>query len=78
MEYCPPEKRNDTVCIKQLNKKKDDKKENDKKSFSELSETELSSLIKRANDEYYCNNEPIMSDDDYDLLIEYMKKKISK
>ena len=80
MEYCPPEKRNDTLCIKQLDKKKDDKKkddkkENDKKSFSELSETELSSLIKRANDEYYCNNEPIMSDDEYDLLIEYMKNK---
>lgn len=70
MDYCPPEKRNDTMCIKQL-----DKKEDDKKSFSVLSETELSSLIKRANDEYYCNNEPIMSDHEYDLLIEYMKNK---
>jgi NAD-dependent DNA ligase/DNA polymerase/3'-5' exonuclease PolX len=80
MEYCPPEKRNDTLCIKKLDKKdddkkEDDKKEDDKKSFSELSETELSSLIKEANDEYYCNNESIMSDDEYDLLIEYMKNK---
>ena len=76
MEYCPPEKRNDTQCIKN---KQDDKTKksqlNDKINFSELSETELSSLVKQANEEYYCNNEPIMTDDEYDLLIEYIKKK---
>ena len=86
MEYCPPEKRNDTLCIKkqdekkqdekkQDEKKQDEKKQDEKNKFTELSETELSSLIKRANVEYYCNNEPIMSDDEYDLLIEYIKNK---
>ena len=76
MEYCPPEKRNDTQCIKNKQKKKTKKLElDDKKNFSELNETELSLLVKQANEEYYCNNEPIMTDDEYDLLIEYMKNK---
>ena len=85
MEYCPPEKRNDTQCIKnkqgdktkksELNDKTKQSELNDKKNFSELNETELSSLVKKANEEYYCNNEPIMTDDEYDLLIEYMKNK---
>ena len=36
-----------------------------------LSEEELSSLIKYANDAYYCKSNPVMTDNQYDILREY-------
>ena len=40
-----------------------------------LTEQELSSMIDQANQAYYGNGEPIMSDDQYDLLREYVMEK---
>jgi DNA ligase (NAD+) len=39
----------------------------------QMSESELSSLIREANQEYYMNNSPILTDNEYDILIEYTK-----
>jgi NAD-dependent DNA ligase len=36
-----------------------------------LSEEELSSMIKFANENYYCNKTPVMTDNQYDILREY-------
>ncbi len=63
MDYCSPEKRNNTHCIK------------NKSNFTQLSELELTNIIKKANQEYYCNNKSIMTDNEYDSLIEFFKKK---
>jgi NAD-dependent DNA ligase len=38
-----------------------------------MSETELSALIRTANQEYYVNHNPIMTDNEYDVLIDYTK-----
>ena len=35
-----------------------------------LSEEELSNMIRKANDAYYCDTKPIMSDNEYDILRE--------
>lgn len=43
-----------------------------------LTEQELSSMIDGANKSYYGNGEPIMSDDQYDLLREYVMEKYPK
>lgn len=40
-----------------------------------MTETELSDLIRKANNAYYCNQSPIMTDNEYDILIEYISKK---
>lgn len=40
-----------------------------------LNEQELSSMIRKANMLYYCNNEPIMTDAQYDMLKEYIEEK---
>lgn len=40
-----------------------------------LNEQELSSMIRKANTLYYCNNEPIMTDSQYDMLKEYIEEK---
>ena len=36
-----------------------------------MTENELSSLIREANKEYYCNHSPIMTDNEYDILLNY-------
>ena len=38
-----------------------------------MTEAELSSLIRDANNAYYHNSQPIMTDNEYDILIEYTK-----
>ena len=40
---------------------------------SDRTEAELSALIRAANNAYYGNNEPLMSDNEYDILIDYTK-----
>ena len=40
-----------------------------------LNEQELSSMIRKANTLYYCNNQPIMTDSQYDMLKEYIEEK---
>ena len=40
-----------------------------------MSEIELTTMLKHADQEYYCNTNPIMSDDEYDILREYIIKK---
>ena len=42
--------------------------------LEELSEDELTSMLKMAN-EYYYNKEPLLSDNTFDILKEYMEKK---
>lgn len=43
-----------------------------------LTEQELGSMIEQANQAYYGNDEPIMSDDQYDLLRKYVMEKYPK
>ena len=43
-----------------------------------LTEQELGSMIEGSNQAYYGNDEPIMSDDQYDLLREYVMEKYPK
>lgn len=40
-----------------------------------LTEAELGEMIKVANDAYYCGGEPLLSDDQYDVLREYTLEK---
>jgi len=40
--------------------------------LNKMSEEELTQLIKKANNEYYCNSKPIMTDNQYDILREYI------
>ena len=40
-----------------------------------ITENELITILKYADQEYYCNTNPIMSDDEYDILREYIIKK---
>ena len=40
-----------------------------------LVEDELSAMIRAANNAYYCNNDPLMTDNQYDILREYTGKK---
>ena len=42
--------------------------------LKKLSEKELTDLIVKANDEYYCKSNPIMTDNEYDILREYIIK----
>ena len=42
-----------------------------------MSERELSKMIRDANDAYYCDKTPIMTDNEYDILREYLRE-ISK
>ena len=40
--------------------------------LKKMSEQELTQLIQKANNEYYCNTTPIMTDNQYDILREYI------
>jgi DNA ligase (NAD+) len=44
-------------------------------ALTALSEEELSALITLANDAYYCNQAPLMTDNEYDILREYILAK---
>ena len=44
-------------------------------ALKSLSEDQLSQLIRSANNAYYCNNQPIMTDNEYDVLREYTLEK---
>ena len=43
--------------------------------LEELSESDLSSMIRASNAGYYCNNKPLMSDEEYDILKEFIEEK---
>ena len=43
-----------------------------KTTLDKLNEIELSERIKKANEAYYCNKNPIMTDNEYDILVAYM------
>ena len=43
--------------------------------LEELNEGELSSMIRAANQGYYCNNKSLMSDEEYDILKEFIEEK---
>ena len=43
--------------------------------LEELNEEELSSMIRAADNGYYCNNKPLMTDEEYDILKEYIEDK---
>ena len=40
-----------------------------------LTESELSAIIEKANQKYYCDEEPILTDSEYDLIREYVLEK---
>ena len=40
-----------------------------------MTESELSSLIREANQNYYCDNKPLLTDNQYDILREYTLEK---
>ena len=44
-------------------------------ALKQLTETELSTMIRKANDAYYCNNKPILTDNEYDILREFTVEK---
>jgi DNA ligase (NAD+) len=46
-------------------------KEKGQQALISFTEKELSDLIHLSNNAYYCNNEPIMTDNEYDILREY-------
>lgn len=46
--------------------------------LKQLTEKQLASMIDKANQVYYGNKDPIMTDDQYDLLREYVMKKYPK
>ena len=41
-------------------------------ALSMLNEDQLSEFIHAANDAYYCNQAPLLSDNEYDILREYI------
>ena len=41
-------------------------------------EAELSKMIRQANDAYYCNQKPLMSDNEYDVLREFTLQRFPK
>tara|TARA_Y100000389_G_scaffold661_1_gene662 strand:+ start:5462 stop:8635 length:3174 start_codon:yes stop_codon:yes gene_type:complete len=43
--------------------------------LKEMNENELSDLIRKANQLYYCDNNPIFTDNEYDILREYILNK---
>ena len=43
-----------------------------------MTEDELSKMIRDANDAYYCNKEPLLTDNEYDILREYTADKYPK
>ncbi len=43
--------------------------------LEESNETQLSSMIRAANKGYYSNNKPLMSDEEYDILKEFIEEK---
>ena len=43
-----------------------------------MSERELSKMIRDANDAYYCDKTPIMTDNEYDILREYTAERFPK
>ena len=43
--------------------------------LEELNEAELSSMIRAADKGYYCNNKPLMNDEEYDILKEFIEDK---
>ena len=43
--------------------------------LEELNEDDLSSMIRAANKGYYANNKHIMSDEEYDILKEFIEEK---
>jgi DNA ligase (NAD+) len=49
--------------------------ENGINELKKLDEIELSKLIRLANKGYYCNNKPVMTDAQYDMLKEYIEEK---
>lgn len=44
-------------------------------ALHKLSEDDLSQLLRLANNAYYCNQQPIMTDNEYDVLREYTLEK---
>ena len=83
-ENMPEEK--EQKAEQKVNKKIKKKKINGKKFIREflkngqpvldqLDEDHLSEMIRAANKGYYCNNKPLMSDEEYDILKEYIEDK---
>ena len=47
-------------------------------TLDELSEKELNNIIQKANNAYYLNNQPILTDSVYDILCDYTIKRFPK
>lgn len=78
MEYKEPSERIDGRAIKPLCQKKDiiDMfKESGLSYLKTLTETELTSIVNKANQAYYGNETPIMTDIQYDMILEYILEK---
>jgi len=68
-----PKKKNVTLKKKKINVKDLLKQFKDEgvSALKLFSETELSQMIRYANNAYYCKGEPVMTDNQYDILREY-------
>ena len=53
-------------------------KKNGIKVLDNLTEADLSKMIESANNAFHCIGKPIMSDNEYDILHEYVEKKFPK
>ena len=83
-EASPRKKQKKNKTVKKQSKKQQQEEitENLKKFLKEgqsaldiMSENELTDILNNADNHYYCDETPIMTDDEYDILKEYILKK---
>jgi len=75
MAYKSPLERIDGNSVVIVEKLIDSFKKNGQKTLDALSEEELSVMITSCNKEYYGNDEPLLTDNEYDILKEYTEDK---
>lgn len=68
------EKMSDSIVVKNI----ENFKKNGIKVLEKLNETELSNIIQTANDIYYNENRSVLTDNEYDIIKEYIEKKHPK
>jgi len=68
-----PKKKNSAAEIRLGKRKIKEFLENGQPVLEEFNEETLSAMIRAANKNYYCNNKPLMTDEEYDILKEFIE-----
>ena len=68
----PPKKKRKRIVVKKLIR---EFLKEGQPVLDQLDEEHLSEMVRAANKGYYCNNKPLMSDEEYDILKEYIEDK---